>query len=265
MSLKGRTALVTGASMGIGEHIAASLAEAGANLILFSRSEEKLEQLREKLSESTSSKVIFRTVDVGNLESVNNAVSSCAREMGGIDILVNNAGLALGAPNPFYNLKPDQILTMNNTNVNGLMFVSHTVLNHAMLSQNAGTILNVTSITGLEVPPFPGEAVYHANKACQEAFTNAMRNELNGTNIRVLAIRPGCVATNFHSQRVGHDKRMYDQFFEGFEPLIAPDIARAVVFMLEQPLNVSIKVLDVVPSAQRSIAVFDRKWDERQK
>lgn len=98
---------------------------------------------------------------------------------------------------------------MNNTNINGYMFASHAVLNHAMMRNKAGTILNVTSITGLEVPPFPGEAVDHANKACQEVFTNALRNELDGTDIRVLALRPGCVATNFHSQRAGHDKKTY--------------------------------------------------------
>lgn len=106
---------------------------------------------------------------------------------------------------------------MNNTNINGMMFVTHSVLNRAMMPTKAGTILNITSVTGLEVPPFPGEAVYHADKACQEAFTNALRNELSETDIRVLALRPGCVATNFHSQRVGHDKEQYDEFFRGFE------------------------------------------------
>jgi 3-hydroxy acid dehydrogenase/malonic semialdehyde reductase len=110
---------------------------------------------------------------------------------------------------------------MNNTNINGYMFALHAVLKHAMMQNKTDTILNVTSITGLEVPPFPGEAVYHANKACQEAFTNALRNELNGTDIRVLAPRPGCVATNFHSLRVGHDKKMYEEFFEGFEYVAA--------------------------------------------
>jgi short-subunit dehydrogenase len=68
---------------------------------------------------------------------------------------------------------------------------------------------------GLEVPLFPGEAVYHTNKAAQEAFTNALRNELNGMNIKVLALRPGCVATNYHFLRVGHDKGMYDSFLRG--------------------------------------------------
>lgn len=108
-------------------------------------------------------------------------------------------------------------MTMNNTNINGYMFMAHAVLNHSMIPQNSGTILNITSITGLEAPPFPGEAVYHANKARQEAFTNALRNELSGTDIRVLALRPGCVATHFHSLRVGYDNGMYDEFFEGYE------------------------------------------------
>lgn len=106
---------------------------------------------------------------------------------------------------------------MNNTNVYGYMYMAHSVLRHSMLARKEGTILNVTSVTGLEVPPFPGEAVYHANKACQEAFTNALRNELNETNIRVLAIRPGCVATKFHLLRVNNDRQMYDDFFRGFE------------------------------------------------
>lgn len=108
-------------------------------------------------------------------------------------------------------------MAMNNTNVNGYMYMTHSVLRHSMFARKAGTILNITSTTALEAPPFPGEVVYHANKACQEAFTNALRNELSGTDIRVLALRPGCVATNFHLQRVGNDKQMYDEFFKGYE------------------------------------------------
>ena len=106
---------------------------------------------------------------------------------------------------------------MNSTNINGLMFTTYAVLNASMKPRKAGTILNITSVTGLEVPPFPGEAVYHCNKAAQEAFSNALRNELSETNIRVLVLRPGCVATNFHSLRVGHDKEKYDSFFEGYQ------------------------------------------------
>lgn len=85
-----------------------------------------------------------------------------------------------------------------------------------MLSLKAGTIINVTSVTGLEVPPFTGEAVYHSNKAAQEGFTNSLRNELCGTNIRVLALRPGVVAGHFHAQRVGNDQAQYDEFLKGY-------------------------------------------------
>ncbi|KAJ5940309.1 hypothetical protein N7516_000477 [Penicillium verrucosum] len=264
MTLSGQTALVTGASMGIGEATARALAKAGANLILLSRSEDKLSKLTDELSKQHPQiKVIYRTADVGNYEEVDAAVDSSVKELGDIDILINNAGLAIGAPNAFHNLKISEIQTMISTNVNGPMYVAHSVLNRSMIPRKAGTIINVTSVTGLEVPPFTGEAVYHSNKAAQEAFTNSLRNELSGTNIRVLALRPGVVAGHFHSQRIGHDQAQYDEFMHGYTPLIAGDVAEAAVYMLNQPLNVSIKALDVVPSAQRSLTVFDRQWNER--
>jgi len=106
---------------------------------------------------------------------------------------------------------------MNQTNINGTMFMTYAVLNASMMKRGSGTILNVSSVTGLEVPPFPGEAVYHANKACMEGFSNALRNELVGTDIKVLVIRPGVVDTNFHEQRVGYDEEMHSDFFKGFE------------------------------------------------
>ena len=153
---------------------------------------------------------------------------------------------------------------MTGTNINGFMFAAYAVLNEGkMKERNRGTILNVTSTTALEVPPFPGEAVYHASKACQEAFGNFLRTELLGTDIKVIALRPGVVATNFHEQRVGYDKSQYDDFMQGFEPLVADDVAEAAVFMLNQKERVSVKALDIVPTAQRSLPVFDRQWNER--
>lgn len=166
---------------------------------------------------------------------------------------------------------------MNSTNINGPMFVTHSVLNRSMLARKTGTIINVTSVTGLEVPPFTGEAVYHSNKAAQEGFTNSLRNELCGTNIRVLALRPGVVAGNFHAQRVGHDSTQYDEFLDGYtyvssswddhldfadwcRPLIANDVAEAAVYMLNQPLNISIKALDVVPSGKSLLSFRFEAW-----
>ncbi|KAL4820710.1 hypothetical protein BDW67DRAFT_153052 [Aspergillus spinulosporus] len=266
MALSGKNVLITGASMGIGEAIARRVAAEGSNLALIARSEDKLKGIAVDLQKRyPRSKVIFKPIDLQIYESVEIAVNETVKELGDIDILINNAGLALGAPATFSDLKVSDIVTMNSTNINGLMFVTYAVLNSSMMRRKEGTILNVTSVTGLEVPPFPGEAVYHSNKAAQEAFTNSLRNELTGTNIRVLALRPGVVATNFHSLRVGHDKEMYDSFIEGYTPLESNDIADAAIYMLSQPLNISIKALDVVPSAQRSLNVFDRSWSERNK
>ncbi|KAL4896180.1 hypothetical protein BDV59DRAFT_129576 [Aspergillus ambiguus] len=203
--------------MGIGQAIATEVAAEGSNLILLARSEENLKTIASQLqTRYPMSKFAYRSVDLQSYEAVESAVNESVKDFGHIDILINNAGLALGAPAAFPDLKVSDIVTMNGTNINGLMFVTYAVLNSSMMERKTGTILNVTSVTGLEVPPFPGEAVYHSNKAAQEAFTNALRNELSGTNIRVLALRPGCVATNFHSVRVGHDKGKYDLFFEGY-------------------------------------------------
>ena len=160
---------------------------------------------------------------------------------------------------------PNQLInTMSGTNINGFMYATYAALNEGkMKERNKGTIVNITSTTGLEVPPFPGEAVYHASKAFQEAFSNVLRTELVGTDSKVLALRPGVTATNFHEQRVGYEKQGYDSFMQGFEPLVAPDVAEAAVFMLSQRERVSVKALDVVPTAQRSLQVFDREWNSR--
>lgn len=107
----------------------------------------------------------------------------------------------------------------------------------------------------IAVPPFPGEAVYHASKAAQEAFTDSLRVELSETNIKVLALRPGIVATHFHQQRVGFDKKQYDEFMEGMEPLLADDVADSAAFMLNQHERVSITNISVVPTAQRTLQV----------
>ncbi|KAG9571269.1 NADP-dependent L-serine/L-allo-threonine dehydrogenase ydfG, partial [Aureobasidium melanogenum] len=247
MDVRNKTVLLTGASMGIGEAMASSLASQGANLILISRSEDKLSKVAAELSKAHSGiKCIYRAADVSDYESVDKVVKSATEELGPVDILVNNAGLALGAPNAFPDLSITEILTTNNTNVNGLMLTTYSVLQHGMRQRGEGTILKITSVTALEVPPFAGEAVYHVNKACQGGFTDALRSELVGTNIRVLALRP-----------------IYDEFFNGYTPLEAKDIADAATYMLKQPVHISVKAMDVVPTAQRSLATFDREWDKR--
>jgi 3-hydroxy acid dehydrogenase / malonic semialdehyde reductase len=103
----------------------------------------------------------------------------------------------------------------------------------------------------------------HSSKACQEAFTNVLRTELQGTNIKVVALRPGVVATNFHEQRVSYDKNQYDSFMDGFEPLLADDVAENCVWMLKQGERLSVTALNVTPTAQRTLQVIDKTWNER--
>jgi 3-hydroxy acid dehydrogenase/malonic semialdehyde reductase len=203
MSLKGQNVLITGASMGIGAAIAKRLAAESATLILFARSGDKLATISSELKAAHQDlKVFTTTVDVQDHSALSTAVSNIVGQLGHIDVLINNAGLALGAPNPFPDLKIQDIITMTGTNINGFMFATYAVLNEGKMKERGkGTILNVTSTTGLEVPPFPGEAVYHASKACQEAFSNVLRTELVGSDIKVLVLRPGVVATHFHTQR----------------------------------------------------------------
>lgn len=154
---------------------------------------------------------------------------------------------------------------MSGTNVNGLLYCTHSVLRHSMWPRKAGTVLNISSVTGLECPPFNGESVYHASKAFMEGFTNSLRIETSGSDIKILTLRPGCVVTHFHLQRVDYDKAAMDEFFKGYEPLVAEDLAEAALYMLTQPDRISIKALDCVPTAQRSLTRFDQEWNDRHK
>lgn len=267
MSLAGKIVVITGASMGIGAATALRLAKEGASLVLLSRSEDKLAAIAERVQKEApdSPKARYFAVDVQNHAALAAAMTAVVKELGApIDVLVNNAGLAIGAPATFPEQSIADITTMLATNLNGVMFAAHAVLNEGqMLRHQRGMILNVTSVTALEAPPFPGEAVYHSVKAAQEAFSNSLRIELSGTNIRVAVIRPGVVATNFHELRVGYDSSKYDEFIRGYEPLVAADVADAVAWMISTPERVTVKALDVVPTAQRSLTVFDRSWNDR--
>lgn len=270
-ALKGQAVLITGASQGIGRSIALSIATVQpAVLILFARHEERLQSVANEISKLKKViRVVTKSVDIASQPAVNTAVSTSLADAGisNIDVVINNAGLAIGAPRSFPELRIDEIDTMLGTNIAGYMYVTHAVLNAGgMLAAKRGTIMNVTSTTALEIPPFPGEAVYHTSKAAQEAFTNVLRTELQGTNIKVLALRPGVVAhTDFHELRVGRGsgKELYDGFMQGIEPLGPDSIGEAALWMLGQPEAVSVKALDVVPTSQRSLASFDRTWNER--
>lgn len=168
--LKDKVILITGASQGIGRSIALAIATAQPQaMILFARSEDRLQKVAGEVQKvSTDTSIITRSVDIGSSSAVSAAVSSslAAAHAPRIDVVINNAGLAIGAPRSFPELSINEMDTMLGTNVAGYMYVTHAVLNAGgMMAAKRGTILNVTSTTALEVPPFPGEAVYHTSKA----------------------------------------------------------------------------------------------------
>jgi NADP-dependent 3-hydroxy acid dehydrogenase YdfG len=165
------------------------------------------------------------------------------------------AGLALGSPRPFHEQTLEDIDTVIGTNISGTLYVTHAVLQKSMMLPGKhgkvvgrGTIVNISSITGLDAPPM-GEATYHTSKTAMEGFSNVLRQELTGTNVRVLVVRPGFVggATNFHGNRLS-DKSAERQVFQGLQPLQETDVANAVDYLVHAPERVSIRALDVVPT-----------------
>lgn len=260
-----KTALITGGSIGIGLSVAHKLALRGCSLTILSRSEGEIGSLRKfKEKGDIGGEISWKKCDVTSETEVDEAVQSLRRDGRRIDFLINNAGMAIGAPHTFWDQPLADVHKMIATNVLGLVNVTHAVLKNFLIPSKKGTVLNISSITGLEVPQKGmGEVIYHACKSFMEGFTNSLRNETVGTDIRVLALRPGFVKTHFHFQRVGRDERAFEGIFEGTEPLQADDIAEAAVWMLQQPDRVSIKAMDVLPSAQRSLSVVDKEWNRR--
>lgn len=251
--------LITGGSSGIGLAIARLLKSSGAQIVNLSRSSGALETLTEG-----SGSVRTIACDIADAKSVAAAVGSLKESGWTPDVLINNAGIALGAPKNFWEQSLEEIHKVIGVNVLGCVNVTWHVMKGLLVPAGRGTILNVSSVTGLEVPvKGMGEVSYHSTKAFLEGFTNALRNEALGTDIRVLAIRPGFVRTNFHLDRVGRDRERFDAVFEGMEPLVAEDVAEAVLWALSQPERISIKALDIVPTPQRSLAQTDRQWNQR--
>lgn len=258
---------------GIGAAIAHRLHTEGANLILLARNKEKLTSLATSLTSPSSpgaGKVAIAQADVRSYPALSAALTTALSELSAsrLDVLINNAGLALGAPKTFWEQDLADIDQMHDTNIRGFMYAARAALTvGGMAAAKAGVILNITSTTGLEIPPFPGEAVYHMSKAAQEAFSNVLRAELTETNVRVCTLRPGVVATHFHRQRVQYDDGLYQEFMEGMQPLVAEDVAEAcagmLVLMEQRGVGVCVRSVDVIPTAQRTLQVFDRTWNKR--
>ena len=248
-----KTALITGATSGIGKATATRLASEGFRLILTGRRQERLDELSDKLRKETE--VITLNFDVRDKAAVEKSINSIPSEFQTIDVLVNNAGNAHGLDK----IQQGSIEDWDNMidiNVKGLLYVSRSIL-PKMINQGNGHIINIGSTAGKEV--YPNGNVYCASKYAVDAINQGMRMDLNEHGIRVGAVNPGLVETEFSEVRFKGDKERAANVYKGFDPLKPEDIADIIHFVVTRPYHVNIADLVVMPTAQASSTIVNKK------
>lgn len=241
-----KTALITGATSGIGRATARYFAKNHFKIIICGRREDRLAELQEEFSPLT--KVHTLNFDVRKKKDVAKAIASLPAEFANIDILINNAGNAHGL-DPIENGDVDDWDAMIDINVKGLLYVSKAVI-PGMVARRSGHIINIGSIAGKEV--YPNGNVYCATKHAVDALNQGMRMDLNQYGIRVGAVNPGMVNTEFSEVRFKGDTDRADKVYQGFSPLKPEDIADIILFVVTRPFHVNIADLMVLPTAQAS-------------
>lgn len=252
--LEGKTVVVTGASSGIGKSTAMEFARTSPKnlkLVLTARRIDTLKQIAQEITKEVGEgvKVLPIQLDVSDPKQVREFISDLPSEFQNVDVLVNNAGLVKGVDKAG-DIKEEDIATMLNTNVTGLINMTQAVLKGMKTRGEAGQgdIINVGSIAGRE--PYPGGSIYCASKAAVRSFTDAMRRELIATRIRIMEIDPGQVETEFSVVRFYGDKAKADAVYAGCTPLTPNDIAETIVFAAGRPENVVVADMLVFPNHQ---------------
>ncbi|OBQ55076.1 SDR family NAD(P)-dependent oxidoreductase [Tamlana sp. s12] len=238
-----KIALITGATSGIGEATAYEFAKQGIHLVLCGRRVERLNTIKEALKKLTL--VHTLNFDVRNKHKTFEAIASLPENFKNIDILVNNAGNAHGL-DPIHEGDIDDWDTMIDINVKGLLYVSKAIIPQ-MTKRHSGHIINLGSSAGKEV--YPKGNVYCASKHAVLAITEGMRLDLNPYGIKVTAINPGMVETEFSRVRFKGDPAA-DSVYQGFKALEAKDVAEIIYFAVSRPAHVNIADLLVFPTAQ---------------
>ena len=246
------TALITGATSGIGRETARVFAENGIRLILCGRRRERLNALYKELSPKTE--IALLEFDIRDREKVSEAVDSLPENFRDISILINNAGNAHGL-DPIDQGSLDDWDAMIDINVKGLLYITKAIL-PSMVAKGRGHIINIGSTAGKEV--YPKGNVYCASKHAVDAINQAMRIDLNDHGIRVGAVNPGLVETEFSDVRFKGDKERARTVYEGFQPLTPGDIAEIIYFVINRPAHVNIADLVVMPTAQASSTIVKK-------
>jgi len=244
--LEGKTAVVTGASSGIGAATAHALAEAGARVAVGARRVDRLPD-RDGL--------FALDLDVTEPASCERFVERAQAELGGFDVLVNNAGLALGRV-PFWESREEDDITMVETNVLGLMRMTRLCLPHI---HDGGHIVNIGSVAGRQA--YENGAGYVTSKFAVRGFTYALREDLLGRPIHLTTVDPGLVETEFSLVRFRGDEEKAKRVYAGVEPVTPEDVAECVLFAVTRPRHVNIDELVVKALAQSNATRIARSTD----
>ena len=247
--------LITGASAGFGEALARRLMAKGHRVIGCARRLDKLNALAQELGE------LFLPVvmDVSATASIPQIIADLPADFSQIDVLVNNAGLALGTE-PAHSASLDDWMRMTDTNIKGLIALTHAVL-PAMVARDSGYIINVGSIAGSW--PYFGGNVYGATKAFVKQFSLNLRADLVGTQVRVTNLEPGNVAgTEFSNVRYHGDDDKAAQVYDGFKSMTGDDIGDILLWLIESPAHINVNRLEVMPVAQTYNGLTIAKQDK---
>ncbi|QMU27958.1 SDR family NAD(P)-dependent oxidoreductase [Adhaeribacter radiodurans] len=239
-----KIAFITGATSGIGWATAVALAKVGYRIIATGRRAERLEALQKDIDQA----ILPLVFDVRDKQAVKAAIASLPTEWQQIDVLLNNAGNAHGLA-PIQDGDELDWEMMIDINVKGLLYVSKEIIPF-MLKRQAGHIINIGSVAGKEV--YANGNVYCASKFAVDALTQGMRLDLNKAGIKVSEVNPGLVQTEFSEVRFKGDKERAETVYQGFQPLLAEDIADLIVFMVTRPAHVNLAEILILPTAQAS-------------
>jgi NADP-dependent 3-hydroxy acid dehydrogenase YdfG len=240
-----RTAVITGASSGIGAATARALAGEGYRTILGARRLDRLEKLAAEIGGEA---VALDVTDQDSVEALASAVGAC-------DVLINNAGGALGLES-IDEADEEKWLQMYESNVIGQMRMTRALL-PLLIESGDGHVVGITSIAAIE--PYRGGGGYNAAKHAQRATLRVLRQELLGRPVRVTEIAPGMVETEFSLVRFGGDEEAAQRVYEGMQPLSAEDIAECIRWALAQPSHVNVDEIVVRPRDQATATSVHRR------
>jgi NADP-dependent 3-hydroxy acid dehydrogenase YdfG len=249
-----KTALITGATSGIGEATAYAFAETGFNLILTGRRTDRLDNIADLLRSKYSAEVLTLAFDVRDRQETEKAINSIPENFRSVDILVNNAGLAAGLSH-IQDGDIDDWDRMIDTNIKGLLYVTKAVV-PLMIARGKGHIVNIGSIAGRET--YENGGVYCATKYAVDALSKSMRIDLLDNGIRVTNVCPGATETEFSIVRFKGDEERAKKVYEGYQPLAAQEIAGIITYIVTLPDHICINDILIMPTAQANAVRFNR-------